>query len=49
MGKMWVSGNYHAKQKLQKLVFPVDVVYDKGNDDYRIEKVNSVFGLITSL
>jgi site-specific DNA recombinase len=49
MGKMWVSGDYHAKQKLQKLVFPEGVAYDKENDDYRTQKANLVFTLITSL
>ena len=49
MGKMWVLRDYHTKQKLQKLVFPEGVAYDKENDDYRTEKVNSVLSLITSL
>ncbi|GAB3525959.1 recombinase family protein [Pontibacter brevis] len=48
MGKTWVLGDYHTKQKLQKLVFPEGVAYDKENDDYRTEKVNSVFSLIKS-
>jgi len=43
MGKMWVLGDYHTKQKLQQLVFPEGVAYDKENNDYRTEKVNSVF------
>ena len=48
MGKMWVLGDYHTKQKLQKLVFPEGVAYDKENNDHRTEKVNSVFVLIKS-
>ena len=48
MGKMWVLGDYHAKQKLQKLVFPEGVAFDKENNDYRTQKVNSVFSLIKS-
>ncbi len=47
MSKMWVSGDFHAKQKLQKFVFPEGVAYDKENNDYRTEKVNSVFDLIS--
>lgn len=46
---MWVLGDYHTKQKLQKLVFPEVVAYDKENNDYRTEKANSVFSLIASL
>ncbi|WP_366524742.1 recombinase family protein [uncultured Pontibacter sp.] len=49
MAKMWVLGDYHTKQKLQKLVFPEGVAYDKENDDYRTEKINSVLSLIASL
>ena len=48
MSRMWVLGDYHAKQKLQKLVFPEGVAYDKESNDYRTEKVNSVFDLINS-
>ena len=46
---MWVSGDFHQRQKLQKLVFPEGVVYDKEKDSYRTPKTNAVFQLISSL
>ena len=46
---MWVSADNHQRQKLQKLVFPEGVAYDKENDSYRTPKTNSVFELISSL
>jgi hypothetical protein len=49
LGFMWVSGDYYQRQKLQKLVFPQGLQYDKENDAYRTQKINSVCALITLL
>ncbi|QHL89420.1 hypothetical protein GU926_11355 [Nibribacter ruber] len=49
IGSMWVSGSYHQRQKLQKLVFPEGVLYDKEMDGYRTHRVNAIFFLIASL
>ncbi|WP_071887914.1 recombinase family protein [Rufibacter sp. DG15C] len=49
IGSMWVSGSYHQRQKLQKLVFPEGVLYDKKMDGYRTYRVNAIFFLIASL
>jgi site-specific DNA recombinase len=46
--ELWVSGSYNTKQKLQYLLFPEGIYYDKKNDMYRTERVNSVFNLINS-
>lgn len=49
LAPMWVSGDYHERQKLQKLVFPQGVEYDKENDHYRTPRTNAVFQLMRSL
>ncbi len=49
LASMWVSGDFHQRQKLQKLVFPLGVEYDKEKDHYRTTKTNAVFQLISSL
>ncbi len=36
----WVSGDYDGKQRLQRLVFPEGLHYNKQNDHYRTTKVN---------
>ncbi len=45
----WVSSDIDRKEKLQKLVFPAGIVYDKKNGSFRTERVNSIFELIASL
>ena len=45
----WVSSDIDRKEKLQKLVFPAGIVYDKKNGTFRTERVNSIFDLIASL
>ena len=46
INKIWTSGNYDQKTKLQKVVFPDGVVYDREKDDYRTFEVNSIIELI---
>lgn len=46
---MWTFGGYEAKQKLQYLLFPEGIVYDKRSDYCRTPRVNSVFSYIAAL
>ncbi len=45
----WASSNVEQKEKLQKLVFPDGIVYDKKKGAFRTTRVNSIFELIASL
>lgn len=46
---LWNNGNYQDKVKLQKLVFPEGVLWDKVNESFRTLKINRVFDVIHSL
>ncbi len=41
--QMWLSGDYDVKQKLQSLVFPEGIRYNKENGHYRTENMNLTF------
>ena len=43
ISKIWCSGDFENKQKLQYLVFPEGVYYNKEKDTLRTGKINSVF------
>ena len=43
LSQTWVSANYTDKQKLQYLVFPEGILYDKENDTVRTPRINSLF------
>ena len=45
----WTSGDLEQKQKLQKLVFPSGIGYDKQNDRVQTKRVNSIFSAIPLL
>ena len=47
--KIWVDGDLKQRQKLQNLVFPSGLGYDKSNDQARTPKVNAIFGSIPIL
>jgi DNA invertase Pin-like site-specific DNA recombinase len=47
--EMWQMADYSEKEKLQNLVFPEGIVYDRKKDGYRTPRVNSVFELISCL
>ena len=47
--KIWVNGDLKQRQKLQNLVFPSGLGYDKSNDRVRTPKVNAIFGSIPIL
>ena len=44
-----MDGDYVAKQKLQYLVFPEGIYYNKKKDECRTTKVNSIFSLFSSI
>ena len=46
--KMWHLSDFQAKEKLQYLVFPEGIFYDRKNATYRTERTNVVFELIYS-
>ncbi|WP_084708913.1 recombinase family protein [Siansivirga zeaxanthinifaciens] len=46
---IWVNGDLKQKQRLQNLVFPGGLGYDKSNDRVRTPKVNAIFSAIHSL
>ncbi len=47
--QLWVSCDYDDKQRLQYLLFPEGMRYDKENKRVRTPRVNSVVSLISSL
>ena len=44
--KLWVFGNLEEKRRLQKLVFPEGILYNREKDTYRTFRVNTIFKLI---
>ncbi len=46
---MWGLGSYSEKQKLQNLLFPHGILYNKESDRCRTTNPNSVLELISSL
>ncbi|WP_367182310.1 recombinase family protein [uncultured Aquimarina sp.] len=47
--KIWELSDYSTKQKLQKLLFPEGIVYNRENDQVQTSKVNSIMELIRCL
>ena len=41
--ELWQDGDFASRQKLQNLVFPSGIYFDKNTDDYRTETGNEVF------
>jgi site-specific DNA recombinase len=46
LNEIWSSGDLDEKRRLQKLVFPAGIGYDKQNDRVRTTRVNSLFSAI---
>ena len=40
---LWKNGDFASRQKLQNLLFPSGIYFDKNTDDYRTETENEVF------
>ena len=49
LNTVWHSSNYMNKQKLQFLVFPDGIYYNRKNDECRTVKVNTFFQYMSSL
>ena len=49
LSQLWVTADYHGKQRLQYLVFPEGMMYDKKKDEVLTTRVNSLFGEIALL
>lgn len=47
--ELWEIKDYYGKQKLQQLVFPDGISYDKKNNRCRTKRVNWVFALIANV
>ena len=43
---LWRDGNYETKRKIEYLVYPNGIIWDKKNRSYRTENRNSVFDLL---
>lgn len=43
LAETWASASYQEKQKIQNLVFPEGIAYDKKNDKCRTSKINWTF------
>ena len=46
LNELWVSGDLTQKKKIQTLVFPSGIGYNKLNREVRTKKVNSIFSSI---
>ena len=46
LSEIWVSGDLEEKRKIQKIVFPTGIGYNKQKDRVQTDRVNSVFSLI---
>jgi DNA invertase Pin-like site-specific DNA recombinase len=49
VSQQWVLAEYDEKQKLQYLIFPEGIVYNKEKDSVRTQRVNSLFAEIPLL
>jgi hypothetical protein len=45
---LWLSSKFVEKQKLQYLIFPSGIMYNKKNNTVRTNEVNSIFAAIAS-
>ena len=43
LGTLWQNGDFSSRQKLQNLLFPNGIYFDKNTDNYRTETENEVF------
>ena len=49
ISQLWVSSDFDNKTKLQKLVFPEGIAYDRQKNEFRTFRVNTIFALISDL
>ena len=43
LGILWQKGDFHSRQKLQNLLFPNGIYFDKNTNSYRTDTENEVF------
>ena len=46
LSSLWTNGNLNEKRKVQKMIFPEGIEYDRKTDQYRTLRVNSFFSYI---
>ena len=46
LGTLWKQGDLDIKRRIQNLVFPEGILWDKGNRSYRTENCNEFFKLL---
>ena len=46
---LWRKANFRGKQRIQNLLFPEGIHYNRENDDYRTTKINLLFSAIPYL
>ena len=46
---LWKKANFGRKQRIQNLVFPEGIFYDRKKDDYRTSRINLLFSAIPYL
>ena len=49
LNNIWSSSDYSSKQKLQNVLFPDGIVYDRQNDEVRTPRINLVMELVRCL
>ncbi len=49
LGTLWQEGDFRTRQKLQNLVYPDGILYDKHLGSYRTENENEVFRIFRSI
>ena len=49
LGTLWQEGDFRTRQKLQNLVYPDGILYDKHLGNYRTENENEVFRIFRSI
>jgi site-specific DNA recombinase len=49
ISQSWLTADYESKQRLQKLIFPEGILYNKQNGVVRTPRVNSLFAAIPLL
>ena len=43
LSSLWINGNLYEKRKVQKMIFPEGIEYDRKTDQYRTLRANSFF------
>jgi len=49
LNDIWTSGDYVTQSKLQNLLFPEGIRYDRENGAFRTTRVNTLFALIPEM